>query len=170
MSKRQRNLFSFDESCPSMIIGISSHVAYYELAHFINKYLALSFCKMNDFFSYNQHAACNNPSSMDLFDNENTIESVIPHPLFFYEDIDNNLVYFLLQNTINGDSIVSSHKQFDYLLIINNVTMEKAKELQMKLLDIKCVLGAFMLDNKSLSNWNLLFDDLALYVLDNCIK
>jgi len=157
-----------DFSCPTPVVGIACVKAFYELAHHINKKLGISLVRMDDIIQFNS-GGVNSSAQVDLFSStsqDDMFQNEIAHPLFFYEDVDRKIGILLIQNTVNGSSIIGKAKKCDYLFILNNVIGDDISKYITALSEISCINATILLDEKKIPNLCDIFDDLETYIIE----
>ena len=157
-----------DFSCPTPVVGIACAKAFYELAHHINKKLGISLVRMDDFIQ-SIFGGVNSSAQVDLFSSssqDDMFQNEIAHPLFFYEDVDRKMGILLIQNTVNGSSIIGKAKKCDYLFILNNVIGDDISKYITALSEISCINATILLDEKKIPNLRDIFDYLETYIIE----
>ena len=164
--------FSLDFSCPTAVVGIACIKAFYELAHHINKKLGISLVRRDDVIQSNSDGI-NSSGQVNLFSSssqDDMFKNEIAHPLYFYEDVDRKMGILLIQNTVNGNSIIGKVKGCDYLFIINNVSENDISKYITALSEISCINATILLDERKIPNLRDIFDDLDTYIIEQNSK
>ena len=168
---KKSNKLSLDFSCPTAVVGIACVKAFYELAHHINKKLGISLVRRDDVIqSYSDYSGgVNSSRQINLFSStsqDDMGQNETAHPLYFYEDDERKMGILLIQNTVNGNSLIGKAKGWDYLFILNNVIGDDISKYIAALSEINCINATILLDEKKIPNLRDIFDDLDTYIIE----
>lgn len=124
------------------LIGLCSHQQDYRVCWSINKHLELGLEKsMEPFVVYGK---------------KNTVIS--SHSLYFYEEKERGLSYFLIKNRALGKFLIPEKSQIDFFLIIKEQGIVDIEEILENLNKAPEVLATFLFDPYTLkSAHNLMF-------------
>jgi len=135
MTKYTLNLeddFDFD------IIGLCSHQADYRVCWSINEQIGLRLKKSIEPFMVSGKKGVVNSS----------------HSLYEFEDEDESIAYYLIQNKSNGKFLVPEKAQIDFFLVIKEAGAVDVEGFLAKLKEIQSVLTAFSFDPCDLKSAN----------------
>ncbi len=131
-------------------IGISCHLKDYRLSFFINQECGLKLRKIDDFTQ------------------EDEQKQLLSYPLFYYRCPDTNNNFCLISNHHEEKKLILAFKQFDYFLLVqNDLTPTKKKELISTLKKIPNLLAAYEIELSKIKNINQLMIDLELQLIKN---
>lgn len=141
---------NIDYAAEFSFIGISCTLKDYRLSFFINQECGLKLSKIEDFIQ------------------EDEQKNLFAYSLFYYRCHDSNNNYCLLSNHHSEKKLIPAFKQFDYFLLIeNNLSPIKKKELISNLKKIPSLLAAYEIEFKKVKNINQLMIDLELQLIEN---
>ncbi len=141
---------NIDYTAEFSFIGISCHLKDYRLSFFINQELGLKLKKTEDFLLEDEQKQSFN------------------YPLFYYRCPDTNNNFCLISNHHSEKKLIQTFKQFDYFLLVqNNLSDLKKKELISNLKKIPNLLAAYEIELKKVKNINQLMVDLELQLIKN---
>lgn len=141
---------NIDYTAEFSFIGISCHLKDYRLSFFINQELGLNFKKIEDFLLEDEQKQSFN------------------YALFYYRCPDTNNNFCLISNHHPEKKLIQAFKQFDYFLLIqNNLSETKKKDLISNLKKIPNLLAAYEIEFKKIKNINHLMVDLELQLSKN---
>lgn len=141
---------NIDYAAEFSFIGISSHLKDYRLSFFINQELGLKLCKIDDFVQ------------------EDEANNSYTYPLFYFCCPDTNNNYCLISNHHSEKKLIQAYKQFDYFLLVqNNLSAIKKRDMISKLKKIPNLLAAYEMEFKKVKNINQLMIELELQLIEN---
>lgn len=141
---------NIDYAAEFSFIGISSHLKDYRLSFFINQELGLKLCKIDDFV---QEVEANNSYT---------------YSLFYFRCPDTNNNFCLISNHHSEKKLIQAYKQFDYFLLVqNNLSAIKKRDMISKLKKIPNLLAAYEMEFKKVKNINQLMIELELQLIEN---
>lgn len=135
MAKYTLNLeddFNFD------LIGLCSHQGDYRVCWSINEQIGLRLKKSIEPFMVSGKKGVINSS----------------HSLYEWEDENENVVYYFIQNKDNGKFLVPEKAQIDFFLVIQEAGVIDVDDLLTKLKNIPSILTAFSFDPYDLKSAN----------------
>lgn len=135
MAKYTLNLeddFNFD------LIGLCSHQGDYRVCWSINEQIGLRLKKSIEPFMVSGKKGV----------------IISSHSLYEWEDENENVVYYFIQNKDNGKFLVPEKAQIDFFLVIQEAGVIDVDELLAKLKNIPSILTAFSFDPNDLKSAN----------------
>lgn len=141
---------NIDYAAEFSFIGISCHFKDYRLSFFINQECGFKLSKIEDFVY------------------EGNTEESITYPLFYYRCPDTNNNFCLISNHHSEKKLIPAFKQFDYFLLVqNNLSEIKKRELISNLKKIPNLLAAYEINFKKVKNINHFIVDLEIQLIKN---
>ncbi len=132
------------------VIGISCHLKDYRLTFNLNKELNLHLKRIDDF---------------TLVEKKN--ES-LHYSVYYYHCHETNNNFSLVSNHHSERKLITSLRQFDYFLLIqNNISTTAKKELIKRIKKVPNILTAFEIDLSSIKNIHNLLAEIELQFIEN---
>lgn len=141
---------NIDYAAEFSFIGISCHLKDYRLSFFINQELDLKLKKIEDFVQ------------------EDDQKNSFTYSLFYFRCPDTNNNFCLISNHHSEKKLIQAYKQFDYFLLVqNNLSSMKKKDLISNLKKIPNLLAAYEIELGKVKNIDQLLVDLELQLIEN---
>lgn len=129
---------SLDEDFNFDLIGLCSHQGDYRVCWAINEKIDLKLRKSIEPFMVSGKKGTINSS----------------HSLYEWEDENDNISYYFIQNKSQGKYLVPEKSQIDFFLVIREAGSVDVKNLLSQLKQIPCILTAFDFDPYELKSAN----------------
>lgn len=150
--------FDPDYKSEYLIIGLSYHQINYRLSYFLNKKINIDIKRITDFEYFN------------IKQNKKTSFS-----LYYYEDVNNYITYYLIANRNREQILINSFKQTDYFLFVKGYNNLRYKSYFPKgktslinhIKEIPNLILAFEIDLPDIKNINNLISDLELHIIES---
>jgi hypothetical protein len=135
----------FEERYDFSLIGISSHVKIHKLCSALNNAFEYNFCRINDLEIKNKNS--NNEEFISCFN------------LFFFENKEEQINYYLISNSSETGYLIPEEKKSDYFLLINGYIHKEDKEQIIDRINsaIPIVNLAYEIDINTLKSKKILF-------------
>ncbi len=129
-------------------IGIATNMPATQLVHFINSTTLLNLVREEDLPVYNEKS-----------------QSLNPYKFFHYPDEDYRSDFCLLGTSNGGLSLIPSHKQFSYFLIVQGaIPDDKISQLVSQVKSITGVQLAAIINQEPIKSMGLILHDLELHL------
>lgn len=142
MTKRKKHILSLEEDPAYDLIGLCTHHSDYRLAWSINETLGFHLCKADDFVMTDKKG-----------------QPVSEHSMYFYEDEEDRITYYLIKNKAQGRLMIGENPTIDYFLFLCDNHAVEVEDLVKQMKNVPSILAAYSFDPEELpSTDNIIFN------------